>query len=236
MAWMPQAAILWALAYGSVRVWWAVHGAPSFGRLGTDLIVFTGWRAVGLCAAAAGVALALRTARWRRPLLVARPVYSRAFWWVRLPSLIGVGGAARAFCGRTGIRMRPAQPPWWAWWAAYAAVAGSLARLGAQVAVGFGFMRHAPGSFWVFEAGFVLSGTVPPLALVHSWDGVVPRWVPRWLPLGPAFGIGGALTVYFGVSMLKLTADTLSGTWDPGPSLFRWGSSGLPCPPTGCGA
>jgi hypothetical protein len=34
---------VWALAYGSVRVWWAVAGAPSFGPLGTDLIAFTGW-------------------------------------------------------------------------------------------------------------------------------------------------------------------------------------------------
>ena len=39
--------------------------------MGTDLIAFTGWRAVGLCAAAAGVTLALRTAPWRWPLFVA---------------------------------------------------------------------------------------------------------------------------------------------------------------------
>ena len=29
MAWTPQAAVLWALAYGAVRVWWAVNGDPS---------------------------------------------------------------------------------------------------------------------------------------------------------------------------------------------------------------
>jgi hypothetical protein len=268
MACLPQAAILWALAYGLVRVWWAVRGAPPFGRLGTDLIIFTGWRAIGLCAAAAAVALALRMARWRWPLLVAAwgvcaallascalllldvvggllpgtgvPVQPVAFA-SRAACLVEgilVGAAAVAyqrrsrssclFCGRTGVRVRPAQPPWWAWLAAYAAVAGSLGRFGAQMAVGFGFMRHAPGMFFVFEAGFVLAGTVLPLALVHSWGRVVPRWVPllaggrvpRWLPLGPAFGIGGALTVYFGLTMVKLAADTLSGTWDPGPSPF----------------
>src|SRR5438309_344208 len=71
MAWTPQAAVLWALVFGTVRVWWAVHGAPSFGSSGTDLIVFTGWPAIGLCAAAAAAAFALRTARWMRPLLVA---------------------------------------------------------------------------------------------------------------------------------------------------------------------
>jgi len=274
MAWMPQAAILWALAYGAVRVWWAIRGAPSFGRLGTDLIFFTGWSAAGLCVAAAGVALVLTTARWRWPLLVAAwgvcaallvacplllldvvgellpgtgvPVQPVAFA-SRAACLVEgilVGAAAVAyqrrwrsaclFCGRTGDRVRPAQPPWWAWLAAYAAVAGSLARLGAQVAVGFGFLRHTPGMFFVFEAGFVLAGTVLPLALVHSWGRVAPRWVPllagrqvpRWLPLGPAFVIGGALTVYFGVTMVKVVADTLSGTWDRSasslPLAFFW--------------
>jgi hypothetical protein len=71
MAWAPPAALVWALAYGSVRVWWAVAGAPSLGPLGTDLIAFTGWWAVGLCAAAAVVALGLWVAPWRWPLLVA---------------------------------------------------------------------------------------------------------------------------------------------------------------------
>jgi hypothetical protein len=71
MAWVPQAAVVWALAYGAVRVWWAIGDAPSFPPLGTDLIGFTGWRAVALCAAAAAVALALRTAPWRWPLFVA---------------------------------------------------------------------------------------------------------------------------------------------------------------------
>ena len=56
---------------GSVRVWWAVAGAPSFGPLGTDLIAFTGWWAVGLCAAAAVVTLGLWAAPWRWPLQVA---------------------------------------------------------------------------------------------------------------------------------------------------------------------
>src|SRR5689334_1754938 len=70
MAWTPLAAILWPLAYGAVRVWWAVSGAPSFGPLGSDLIVFTGWSAVGLCAAAAGVALALMLVPWHWQLLV----------------------------------------------------------------------------------------------------------------------------------------------------------------------
>lgn len=276
MAWTPQAAVLWALAYGSVRVWWAaLGGAPAFGPLGTDLIVFTGWGAVGLCAAAAGIALALRMAPWRWPLLVAAwavsgallvasalllldvvagllpglglPFHPEAFL-SRAASLVEgilVGTTAVAyrrrwrsaclFCGLTTVRVRPAQPPWWAWLAAYVAVAGCLVRLGAQVAVGLDSrLLQVNGSLLVFEAGFVLAGTVLPLSLVHSWGRVLPRWVPllagrrvpRWLPLGPAFAIGCALTAYFGVTMVLLAVATLNGTWDLGsgalPLVFFW--------------
>jgi hypothetical protein len=263
MAWAPQAAILWALAYGAVRVWWAVGGAPSFGPLSSDLIAFSGWGAVGLCAAAAGVALALMTAPWSWQLLVAAWAVSAALLMAcalllldvvggLLPGLgvqfhpvpfvsrtaclvegILVGVAAVAyrrrrrsdclFCGRMGIRVRLAQSPWWAWWAAYVAVAGCLVRLGAQVAVGFeSSLLQLNLSLLVFEVGFILAGTVLPLALVHSWGRVVPRWVPavggrrvpRWLLLGPAFGIAGGLTAYFGVGIVMLAAAMLSGTWE----------------------
>jgi hypothetical protein len=262
MAWAPPAAILSALAYGAVRVWWTVAGAPSFGPVGTDLIVFTGWGAVGLCVAAAGVALALMTAKWWRPLLVAAWAVSAALLVASallLLDVVGgllpglgvsfepVGFASRAaclgegillgtaavayrrrwrsdclFCGRTGIRVRQAQPPWWAWSGAYAAVAGCLVRLGAQLAVGFeSSLLQLSGSLLVFEAGFVLAGTVLPLALVYSWGRVVPRWVPllavrpvpRWLLLGPALGIAGGMTAYFGVTLVMLAVATLNGTW-----------------------
>jgi hypothetical protein len=260
--WAAPAAISWALVYGSVRVWWAVAGAPSFGRLNTDLILFTGWSAVGLCAAAAGVALALLIAPWRWPLLVAAWAVSATLLVASallllnvvgglLPGLgvlfhpvaflsqvaclgegVLVGTAAVAyrrrwrsdclFCGSTSLRVRPAQPPWWAWGAAYVAVAGCLVRLGAQLAVGFeSSLLQLSASLLVFEAGFVLAGTVLPLALVHSWGRVVPGWVPllagrpvpRWLLLGPALGIAGALTAYFGVTLVSLAAATLNGTW-----------------------
>lgn len=267
MAWMPLAAILWPLAYGAVRVWWEVGGAPSFGPLGTDLIAFTGWSAVSLCAAAAGISLALITAPWRWQLLFAAWGVSAAllvacalllldvvggllpglgvpFHPVAFVSRAGclaagilVGAAAEAyrrrwrsdclFCGRTGVRAGPGQGsgqlPRWARWAAYVAVAGCLVRLGAQVAVGFdSSLLQGGGSLLLFEAGFILAGTVLPLALVHSWGRVVPRWVPvlagrrvpRWLLLGPAFGIAGALTAYFGATLVMLAAGTLSGTWD----------------------
>jgi hypothetical protein len=52
--------------------------------------------------------------------------------------------------------------------------------------------------------GFVLGGTLLPLALVHSWGLIWPRWIPapagrrfpRWLVLGPAIGISGGLVVH----------------------------------------
>ena len=285
MAWVPAAAISWALAYTAVRVWWAINGSPSFGPQQADLIVFTGWGAVGLCVAAVGVAAALKAAPWWRPLLVAAwtvstvllaasaillldavgallPGLGVAFEPVGFASrtgcaLVGALVAASAvayrrrwrsdclFCGRTGVRVRPDQTPWWAWLAAYAAVAGCLVRLGAQVVAGFeSSLLQASLSLIVFEAGFVLAGTVLPLALVHAWGRVVPRWapvlagrrVPRWLVAGPAFGIGGAMTGYFGFTLVMLAVATLTGTtgrlaasfplaffWVAVPAYFTWG-------------
>ena len=65
----------------------------------------------------------------------------------------------------------------------------------------------------MFEALFPLAGTVMPSALVHSWGRVASGWlpllagrrVPRWLLLGPAFAIGSLMTVYFTVTMVKIT-------------------------------
>lgn len=275
MAWAPPAALVWALAYGSVRVWWAAAGAPSFGPLGTDLIAFTGWWAVGLCAAAALVALGLWAAPWRRPLLVAGwgvsaalvaacplllldvigrllPGLGLPFHLVAFASRVAcltggvlVGAAAVVYrrrwrsaclyCGRTDTSRQPARPSRWARWAAYVAIGGWLVRLLAQVAVGFDRSPLQGGrSLLVFEVGFVLTGTVLPLALVHSWGRVLPRWVPllagrrvpRWLPLVPALGIAVGLTIYFGVGTVQLAVETLSGTWDRSanslPLAFFW--------------
>ena len=275
MTWAPPATIAWALAYGSVRTCWALGDAPSFPPLGSDLIAFTGWYAVGLCVAAAGITIVLRTAPWRWPLLAAAWGVSAALFAASALLLLDVVGglfpgvgisfhlvafvsraaclcgaalvganavayrrrwrSACLFCGRTRTAVRPTQPLAWARWAAYAAVAGCMTRLLAQLAVGFGSsLLHGGGSVLMFEAGFLLAGTLLPLALVHSWGRVFPRWVPllagrrvpRWLLLGPAFGIGGFMSVYFGFTAVKLAVGTLSGTWDQGagslPLAFFW--------------
>ncbi|GIG86154.1 hypothetical protein [Plantactinospora endophytica] len=130
---------------------------------------------------------------------------------------------------------RLAGTPRWARVAAYLAVAGCLVRLAAQYAVGMAEIPIATGpAVLAFEAGFLLAGLVLPLALVHGWGRVFPRWVPvlagrrvpRWLLLGPGFGLGLGLVGYFGVGTGQLAVETATGSWDPGdgtyPLWFFW--------------
>ena len=260
--WVSQAVIVWALVYGSWRIYWALGAGPSFPPVGTDLVVFTGGWSVVLCGAAAVVVVALRRAAWRRPLALAAwgvsvalvaasalllldvvgillpglgvPFHLVAFV-SRVACLAGgvlVGATALSYqrhwrgaclaCGRTGEFARPPRPPRWAWWAAWAAVAGCMLRILAQAAVGFGTsLLREGGALLMFEAGFLLAGTVLPLALVYRWGRVFPGWVPllagravpRWLVLGPALGISAGLTAYFGVGTVQLAIETLNGTW-----------------------
>ena len=141
-------------------------------------------------------------------------------------------------CGRTGevlVSARETGTPRWAWLAAWAAVAGCLVRLLAQLAVGFGSqLLDGDVTVLLFEAGFLLAGTVLPLAMVYSWGRVFPRWVPvlagrgvpRWLVLGPALVLGVGMTAYFGMTLVKITAETLTGAWESGagsePLWFLW--------------
>jgi hypothetical protein len=69
--WASQAALAWAVGYGALRIYWALGHAPSPPPAHTDLIAFTGWWAVALCAVAGLAVAGLRRARWRRPLAVA---------------------------------------------------------------------------------------------------------------------------------------------------------------------
>lgn len=73
--------------------------------------------------------------------------------------------------------------PHWAYLTAYLSVAGCLGRVAVQGAVGFGETPLKGGtSAILFEVGFVLGGTLLPLALAHSWglswlgDGVPDGW------------------------------------------------------------
>lgn len=276
---LPYLVVAWAVGYGALRLWWAVAGAPEFPPLGTDLVVFTGWWAVALCAAGAAVAGGLATARsWHPALAVtgwavcAAIVLSCALLLLDLVGFLilaptdgftvaaflsrvgcftgavllnaAVVGHRRRYrgdcrdCGRTGAVARrgvDAAVPAWARIAAYAATAGCLLRLAAQLAVGFGDMPLAKGaSMAAFEVGFLLAGVLLPLALVHSWGRIWPRWVPllagRRIPravlLVPAAVFSVGLIVYFGVGIADLTVETVTGTFDPGdgrfPLAFFW--------------
>ncbi|WP_412539154.1 hypothetical protein R8Z50_25320 [Longispora sp. K20-0274] len=138
-----------------------------------------------------------------------------------------------AACARADDDTPSTGTPRWAWWAAYGAIASCLVRIGAQVAVGFGDIPFETGvSMLLFEAGFLLAGSLLPLATVHSWGKVFPRWtpplagrrVPRWLVLGPALGLGGGLVVYFGVGLAQLAVESWNGTYDSDmfPQWFMW--------------
>ncbi|WP_020577382.1 hypothetical protein [Actinopolymorpha alba] len=114
-----------------------------------------------------------------------------------------------------------AAPPWWAWTGAYLAVAGCVVRFAAQAALGFGgLLDDSNGTVTVvsglaFLVGVALAGTVLPLALVHRWGLIWPRWtlvlsgrrVPRWLVLGPALVVSVGMTAYFGTGLVQVLSD-----------------------------
>lgn len=137
----------------------------------------------------------------------------------------GRDGCAR--CGRTDSSRAMTAVPRWARIGAWAAVAGCLVRIGAQVAVGFDGMPFN-GSVAVFEGGFLLAGTLLPLALVHRWGRFWPlfptRRVPRWLVLGPAATFSVGLVVYFGIALAQLSWSAVTGAPDDGafPPAFYW--------------
>jgi hypothetical protein len=252
--------VAWAVLYGSVRIYFALGNAPTFSPLPQDLLLYSYWGAVGLCAAAGLTAVALRLTSGNRAVLAAGWAVTAAILvacplvlldivggllaglgipvdLVSLASRAGMlsgalllaaatlsyqremrGGCQR--CGRTSPALRDERTPRWAWWSAYLAVAGCLVRIAAQLSVGFGdFIYEAGVSLVVFEAGFVLAGTLLPLALVHRFGIIWPAWVrplagrrvPRWLVLGPGFLFGGMMTLYFGVGLAQMVGELVSG-------------------------
>ncbi|NRQ35055.1 hypothetical protein HII36_24995 [Nonomuraea sp. NN258] len=252
------------LAYGGLRLYWQLgHQPERLSPIGPDLVVFTGWGGVGLCAAAALVLGALLSGRWGA---ASRRVLRGAAWAVGAALIVAgamllldvvgaivpglgipflpLGAASKAVCAGSGAllwraalthrrrteagcatcgRPRSGRPslertPGWAYAAAYAAMAGCLVRIGAQVAVGWGATPYAGGQV-LFEAGFVLAGTVLPLALAHRWGRVWPRWVPglagrrvpRRLVLWPAVAVSGGLVAYFGTMLAQMIFERLNG-------------------------
>lgn len=133
-----------------------------------------------------------------------------------------VGGLTLGYHRRVGLRRAGPldRTPGWAYAAAYLAVAGFVVRLGAQLWVGLDENPLMSGpSALLFELGFVLAGAVLPLALVHRWGRVWPRWtmflrgraVPRRLVLWSGAGLGAGMTTYFGFMVVIMVWERLNG-------------------------
>lgn len=123
-------------------------------------------------------------------------------------------------CGRGVDHEDLRRTPRWAYVGAYVAVTGCLIRLFVQFLAGFDTIPLDGGaSLLIFEIGFLLAGTLLPLALVHSWGRSWPRWVPllsgrrvpRWLVLGPGLVLSVGITSYFGVTLAQMVANILTG-------------------------
>ena len=274
--WAPSALLVWAIGYGGLRVYWAAGNTPSFEPTGNDLVAFTGWGAVGLCLAAAGIAVAVRMTVGSRPLRVAGYALAAAMLVadalllldvvsVLIPGLgadfglVAAGSRVALFlgavlvaastvgyqrqandacprCGRRTDHLPSRKTPRWAYVGAYAAVAGCLIRLLVQFLAGFDTIPLDGGaSLLIFEVGFLLAGTLLPLALVHSWGRIWPGWVPllsgrsvpRWLVLGPGLVLSAGITSYFGVTLAQMVGNVLNGNPgfdDTGPlsQAFFW--------------
>lgn len=110
--------------------------------------------------------------------------------------------------------------PRWAYAAAYVSVAGCVLRIGAQAAVGFDRSPLSAGaSALLFDLGFVLAGSLLPLAQVHQFGRIWPQWVPglrgrrvpRPLVLWPGIAVSGSMTVYFGFMQIQMIIERLNG-------------------------
>ncbi|WP_157610535.1 hypothetical protein [Spirillospora albida] len=217
---------------GAAALVLAVLGVPAAARLGRGarrVLQAAGW-AVTAALAAASAMLLLDIVGVLLPGL-GMDVYpagalSRA-GCAAAAVLAGLSTRRYARLTRTGPAVRRVldETPGWAFAAAYAAVGGCGARIAAQAAVGFGETPLSGGvSLVLFEAGFVLAGVVLPLALVHRFGRVWPRWVPglagRGVPrrpvLWPAAGLSTGLVVYFGMVLAQMVWERLHGR-DPFP-------------------
>lgn len=147
---------------------------------------------------------------------------------------IGEQRKARGACSRCGrvhgrsSERRTDPTPWWGWVAGYAAVAGCLSRFVAQAITGFpgqdvgAMFTPLVNPFTVFMVLMFVAGTLLPLALVHRWGRIWPRWVlpfagrdvPRWVVLVPGLFMGAGLTTYFGLAGISsMVQDGLGSTY-----------------------
>jgi hypothetical protein len=236
---MRRAVLMWAAAYGGLRIWFATGHAPGWKLPGNDLLI-PNWVAVVGCLVTALAMIMIRPRLlW---VLAAGWLAAAAFILLDvvaaiLPGLgipfdpLGMLSRLGAVAGAVLIGMlarahQPRATPWPHWVStagACLAVVGCLTRLGAQAAVGFGQTPYGGSrSLVIFEGGFLLAGTVLPFLLVHP----IGRRFPRWMLLLPGFAIGAGMTAYFGVGLIQMIVAAVQGQpiyGDVGlPDSFFW--------------
>ncbi|MGC7102194.1 hypothetical protein ACPZ19_46630 [Amycolatopsis lurida] len=133
-------------------------------------------------------------------------------------------------CGRIDGVTRLAVRPRWALVAGYVAVAGCALRFGAQTLWHDDLPIGMSATAWVFIVGMLAGGTLLPLALVHRWGEIWPRWVlplagkrvPRLVLLIPAALFALGLVSYFGAfGLVELVLRAVSGEPTEN-ALFLW--------------
>ncbi|TCC04226.1 hypothetical protein [Kribbella soli] len=221
---MRRAVVVWAVAYGGLRIWFATGHAPEWKLPGDDLLI-PNWVSVIGC-----LVTALAMIRIRPRLL-----WALAAGWLAAAGFIlldlvatvlpGLGiphdvpgmlsrlgaVAGAVLLGSLAKSHQPEAKPWPPWVStagACLAAVGCLTRLGAQAVVGFEQVPYGGNlSIVLFEGGFVLAGTVLPFLLVHR----IGRYFPRWLLLLPGYTIGAGITAYFTVGLLQMIVNVVQG-------------------------
>ncbi|WP_350279072.1 hypothetical protein [Kribbella sp. HUAS MG21] len=231
---MRRAVVVWATAYGFLRIWYATGHAPTWKLPGNDLLI-PNWAAVGACLL---TALAVFTTRPRLLwALAAGWIAAAGFVLLDLVAMVlpGLGipfdvlgmlsrlGAVTGalllgFLARAHQSRAQSWPRWISIAGGWAAFAGCLTRLGAQAVVGFDQTPYGGNlSILLFESGFVLVGTVLPFLLVHP----IGHRFPRWLLLLPGYTLGAGMTAYFGVGLVQMIVNAILGR-------LAYGDVGLP--------
>ncbi|HZX03848.1 hypothetical protein [Kribbella sp.] len=221
---MRRAVVVWAAAYGALRIWYLTGHAPTWKLPGDDLLI-PGWVSVVACLVTALAVIRIRprllwvlAAGWlAAAAFILLDLVAAVFPGLGIPfDFLGMLSRLGAVAGAVllGLLARAHQPtatPWPPWVSiagACFACAGCLTRLGAQAVVGFEKTPYGSSlSLLLFEGGFVLAGTLLPFLLVHRLG----RWFPRWLLLLPGYAIGCGITAYFGVGLIQMTANALRG-------------------------
>ena len=240
-SWVPTAALVWAAAYGCLRVWFATGNAPVWKLPGRDLLV-PDWIAVAGCLVSAAGVIALGRRPRSRALI--RLLWVLAAGWVAAAAFALLDLVAGLLPG-LGIPFD---------------LLGMLSRftaLGGAALLGATALayqrrldptclrctgRPRPTSTPTWPAWLAVVGCLTRLAAQAAvgfgstpYDGNLSRIIfeggfvlagvalplllvyrpgrffPRWMLLLPGFGLGAGITAYFGVGLLQMIGNVIQG-------------------------